>query len=51
MTEDNFKENLSEVYTLNSMPLAGYLNTPFKDRKWLKALKYFSEDSTGNFHK
>lgn len=33
------------------MPFAGYLNTPFKDRKCLKALKYLPKDSTGNFHK
>lgn len=49
--EDNFKENLSKVYALNSMSSAGHLNTHFKDRKCLKALKYLSEGSTDNFHK
>lgn len=33
------------------MPFAGHLNTPFKDRKCLKALKYLPEGSTGNFQK
>lgn len=51
VTGDNVKENLSKVFTLNSMPFAGHLNTPFKDRKCLKALKSFSEGSTGNFDK